>query len=211
MVDGEGRPAVAFRSRVREADTASGAVSVLLRIPAGDRVRATLPFFVDRAAVVEGAYRRLIEVTPLGSSVPLHRVERPLYVGRGSPWASLGFGMALLASLGGLVLLVRRGPRWLRALNTAELMTIALFGSLTFVVAAAARLLGYGIASVLGPFSPLVTGLIDDAFRTCLLAALVVLVPRVGVVAFASLVRPHPIRQHWGVHFTRDRHSPLAI
>jgi len=188
VVDAEGRPAVAFRSRVREADTVSGAVSVLVRIPPGERARATLPFFVDRTAVAEGAYQRLIEVTPLGSTVPLHRVERPLYVGRGSPWASLGFGMALLASLGGLVLLVRRGPRWLRALNTAELMTIALFGSLTFVVAAAARLLGYGIASVLGPFSPLVTGLIDDAFRTCLLAALVVLVPRVGVVAFASLV-----------------------
>jgi len=188
VVDAEGKPAVAFRSRVREADTASGAVTVLLRIPPNDRVRATLPFFVERAVVLEGGYRRLIEVTPLGSTVPLHRVDRPLYLGRGSPWASLGFGMALLASLGGLVLLVWRGPRWLRALNTAELMTIALFGSLTFVVAAAARLLGYGIASVLGPFSPLVTGLIDDAFRTCLLAALVVLVPRVGVGAFASLV-----------------------
>jgi hypothetical protein len=188
VVDAEGRPAAAFRSRVREADTASGAVTVLLRIPAGERARAALPFFVERAAVAEGAYLRLVEVTPLGSTVPLHRLERPLFLGRGSPWASLGFVLALLASLGGLVLLVRRGPRWLRALNTAELMTIALFGSLTFVVAAAARLLGYGVASVLGPFAPLLTGLVDDAFRTCLLAVLVMLVPRVGVVAFASLV-----------------------
>jgi len=184
--DSEGQPVSAFRSRVRGAPT--GAVSALLRVPAGQEATATLPVFVEEATVREGAYQDVVEITSLGASAPLQRVVRPLIVTRGSPWASGGFLAALLASLAGLVVLARRGRAWVEALDTSELMTIALFGSLTFVVAAAARLLGYGVATVLGPFAPLLTGIFDDAFRTCLLAALIALIPRPGVITLASVV-----------------------
>jgi len=187
-VEGDAGPVAAFRSRLRGAETVSGAVSALVRVPAHDEATAILPVFVEERTVEEGVYTRVIEVTPLGSAEPLHRIEAPLVVTQGSAWASGGFLAALGASLAGLVLLARRGPKWLAALDTPDLVTIALFGSLTFVVAAAARLVGYGVAAVLGPFAPLVTGLVDDAFRTCLLAALVALVPRPGVVTLASLV-----------------------
>ncbi len=50
------------------------------------------------------------------------------------------------------------------------------------------RLFGVSIATVLGPFSSLLTGLVDDAFRIALLATLVALVPRPGVGALAVLV-----------------------
>jgi hypothetical protein len=75
-----------------------------------------------------------------------------------------------------------------RSLSTADLVTIALFGALTFVVGAAFQLLGFGIAAILGPFAPLVSGVFDDTFRACLLGALVTAIPRPGVVAAATIV-----------------------
>ncbi len=188
VVGADGAPAPAFRSRVRGAPSPGGAVATLLRVPAGAEATAVLPVFVEASSAEVGRYTRVIEVTPLGSSEPVHRVEAPLVLRRGSAWASGGFVLSVVASLLGLLALAARGRAWLSGRDTAELMTIALFGSLTFVVAAASRLLGYGVATVLGPFAPLLTGLVDDAFRTCLLAALITLIPRPGVVTLASLV-----------------------
>lgn len=78
--------------------------------------------------------------------------------------------------------------RLLRGARTSDLTTVAVFGSLTFVVSMASQLLGMALAAALGPFSPLVTGLVDDAFRTALLATLVTLLPRPGVVALALVL-----------------------
>lgn len=181
----DGAPAEAFRARLREG--ASDAVVALLRVPAGETARAVLPVHVDRAAAVPGDHVRVVEVLPLGGDRPIHRVERPLRVSIGSGWASGGLVAALSASLGGYALLAVRGRRWLVERSTSDLVTIALFGSLTFVVGAAFQALGMGVAAFLGPFAPLLMGLPDDAFRACLLGTLVALVPRPGVVSIATV------------------------
>lgn len=183
-VERRGAPHPAFRARLR--DGVEDRVTALLRVPAGQSATAVLPVYVDAAALREGvSLERVIEVVPLGSDTPLHRIERPLFATVGSRWASAGFGAALLATASGYALLAVRGRRWLDR-RTSELVTIALLASLTFVVGAAFQVLGTGLATVLGPFAPLVTGLPDHAFRACLLGTLVTLVPRPGVLAIAT-------------------------
>ena len=195
ILDAHGQPEPAFRPRMRDGDDGSGAVAVLLKVPAGQRATAALPLYVDPALLTaddaaEAQWRRVIDVTPLGASVPLLIDEAPLYVSRGSVVASAGLVVALVAALLGSALLLRRGPVWLARAQTSELMTIALFGALGFLVSAAGRLLGTGVAAVLGPFSVLLTGLIDDVFRYALLATLLTLLPRPGTAALAALT-------HW--------------
>jgi hypothetical protein len=190
----DGEPARAFRARLIDESMSSGqdASSALLRVPAGGTATASLPIFVDdRLLDADTAARttwtRELSVLPIGASEPLHVLEAPLYVSRGGAVVSAGLGLAFLAAIAGGVLLVARGPRWLRTNRTGDLMTIALFSALTFLVAAVGRLLTMGLAMLLGPFASLLTGLADDAFRYALLATLVTLLPRPGTAALAVI------------------------
>ncbi len=186
-VHGRDGLAEAFRSQVRGADRDD--VISLVRVPASSRATATLPVFANGSLLQEnGQYKRLIEVMPLGSDRPLHTIEAPLYVSRGSPWASMGFTIAVLASLAGYLLLWLRGGQWMRDVRTSDLVTVSLFGSLTYVVSTTLQVLGMGVASFLGPFAPLLTGVADDAFRACLLGTLIALLPRPGIAALATII-----------------------
>ncbi|MCB9765486.1 MAG: hypothetical protein H6739_37275 [Alphaproteobacteria bacterium] len=194
VTDDAGAPAPAFRPQLREGDDGSGQLRVLLRVPPHDRATAALPLFVDEAlldahAAAEGRWVRHVEVTPLGATRAVATDRAPLFVSRGSTVASLGLLTALVAAALGSALLAVRLPVWLRTTPTSALTTIALFGALSFVVGAAGQLLTMGLATVLGPFAGLLTGLIDDALRYALLATLLTLLPRPGTAALATLVR----------------------
>lgn len=188
IVDEAGRPAPAFRPRLREADGALREVNALLRVPARGAATALLPVFVDRAQVEEGAYVRELELLPLGAAEPLRTVRTPLYVSRGSGAASAAFVAACAATVAGVLLVVTRLRAWLGAFATSELTTIALFGSLQFVVGVGSQLFAVITLAVLGPFSPLLTGFVDDAFRAALLCTLVTLLPKPGAAAISLLV-----------------------
>ena len=69
-----------------------------------------------------------------------------------------------------------------------HLVTIALFGTLSFVVNAAMQLVGMGVASVVGPFAFVLTGLFDDTIRAILLITLLMLRPKAGVCGMAILI-----------------------
>lgn len=178
-----GEPAAAFRPRLRDGDDGSGALSVLLRVPAATTATATLPLYVDDPTVTEGLWPTVVEVTPIGVRTPLHQVTPSIVVSRGSTLVSLGFPAVLLTALVGLVGLLRVGPRWLATARTQDLVTVALFAALQYLFGAAATVLGLGVAAALGPFSPLLTGLIDDAFSCALLATLITLRPRPGTAS----------------------------
>ncbi len=184
----DGAPDPAFRPRLRDADDGTGTVSVLLRVPAGAEARAALPVFVDPPKLGAGPWTRAVEVTPLGSSTPLLSWSGPLGVSRGSAMVSAGLGLTLLAAMAGVGWAGRRMPGWLRDARTSELTTIALFGALSFSVSALSQLVSMGVSALLGPFSAFLTGILDDALRTALWAALITLLPRPGVVTLALVV-----------------------
>jgi len=188
VVDDLGVVVSVFRPRLREADGSLEEVVTMLRIPGRARATAVLPLYVDRASARPGAWTRELQVVPLGGEQPLLVDRRPLYLSVGNPWASSAFGLTLLGAAGGLAFLARGLRRWLGELRTSDLMTIGLFGSMIFVLSAASQLLGTVLGTVLGPFAPLVYGLLDDVLRTALVATLVTSLPRPGVASLGVLV-----------------------
>jgi hypothetical protein len=188
LLDGE--PAAAFRPRVRRSAGGTGIVSGLLRVPPGEVATASLPLFVADEELPEGAssFVREITVTPLGGAEPLWRDAAPLHVRRGSTWVSLGFLLGLIGALGGVLLIAGRVGPWVRESRTADLTTIAVFATLAFLVSTAAAVLAGAAGAVLGPFQTFATSLVDDALRYALLATLVTLLPRPGVVTLSVLV-----------------------
>jgi len=190
ILDEQGEPAAPFRPRLRGQGDGQDTVSALLRVPAQGTATGALPLYVDDRlldahTVATRSWTRELAVLPMGASEPLWVDRQPLYVSRGAAAASLGFGLGLLAALAGTLMVALRGRRWLRDRPTSALMTIGLFSSLTFLVSAFGRVLTMGVATLLGPFATLLTGLIDDAFRYTLLATLVTLLPRPGTLTLA--------------------------
>lgn len=184
----DGQPDAAFRPRVRAADDGTGNTSVLLRVPAGTSAAATIPLFVEESALGSGPWTRVIEVLPLGLDTPLITRADPLFVSRSSSWLAAGLALTLTASAGGVALVLLRARRWLREFDTAALVTIALFGALTFVAGTVGQLLGLGAAAAAGPFATMVTGLVDDALQATLIGTLITILPRPGTATLTVLV-----------------------
>ncbi len=183
----DGQPDRAFRPRVRSADDGTGNTSVLLRVPPGG-ASATLPLYVEEGGLGAGPWTRVIEVMPVGARTPLVRDEAPLFVSRSSSWVAAGLVVTLSASIAGIVMVLGRARRWLREMDTAALVTVALFASLSFVVGTVGQLFGLGAAAAAGPFAILVTGIVDDALQATLIGALVTVLPRPGAATLSVLV-----------------------
>jgi hypothetical protein len=188
--DASGAPAPAFFPHQRGQDGGTGTVAALLRIPAKGEATAVLPLFVDGALVPEGSstFRLAVGVTPLGAKEPLLRQDLPLQVRRGSSWVSLGFALGLLAGALGLVVAAVRLPRRLASLRTVEIVTVAVFATLSFVVAGASTVLAGVLSALLGPFTLFVTALVEDVLRYALLATLLLLLPRRGIATLHLVV-----------------------
>ncbi len=181
-------PDRAFRPRLRDSDDGTGNISVLLRLPPGRTVSASLPLFVDDDAIGDGPWTRVVEVLPLGLGQALRVDEAPLYVTRTSSVLAAGLVATLAVAAAGALWVATGLRRWLRELDTASLVTIALFSALSFVAGAVGQLVGLGLAAAVGPFATMVTGLLDDALQATLLGTLVYLLPRPGVATLSVLV-----------------------
>jgi hypothetical protein len=195
-VSGEsGEISMIFRPRLRDTEhNSTGDLNLLLRVPARSTATAIYPLFLDATALpvdqrVLPTWERNIEVAAIGSDQILLERSEPLYVSRGNTSASAGILVSLGAAILGLLLLARRGPRWLNTTNTSNLMTISMFGALCFLASSGGQLIGMGVAAVLGPFSSLLTGIIDDAFRAAFMVTLITLVPKPGTAAMAVTVQ----------------------
>ncbi len=191
-VESDQLPDPSFTPTMRDVDDGTGWVSAQIRIPPGEETAVVLPLFVDEESLKEEnrdrSERHLnVEVSSIGSSGTLAKTSTPLHIQRGSSIAAGGMLLGVAASIGGVTLMSLGLRSWM-SLPTTTLVTIALFSTLSFVVNAATQLLGMGISSVLGPFAFLVTGLVDDTIRCCLLATLLFLRPRPGVCAMAIIV-----------------------
>ena len=192
VLGADGEPAAPFRPDNRGGESPNGAVTALLRVPAGGEAVAVLPVYVDEELLRQGrgqTYTRRVEVSALGQSTPLVVIEAPLHVSYGSAAASLGLLVGLVSAGLGLRQLRREGPAWLGEPPTSTLLTISLFAAVAFLFNAASLLIGVGVATVLGPFSPLLTGLIDGAARAAMLATLLTLHPRPGVAGLYLLTQ----------------------
>lgn len=183
VLDATGAPDPRFRPRMRSADDGTGLVSVLLRVPPGETARAVLPLFLDEPALPQqGQWTREITVTPFGATEASARWTGPLTVSQGDDRLLIGGPLSIGAALMGVAALAGPGRRWLSRAPTPDLVVVALFSGLLFVVGTAAQLLGAALGAALGPFSVFFTGLVDDAVSYALLSTLLRLLPRPGVM-----------------------------
>lgn len=175
-------PDPAFRPRIRTADDGTGQVSVLVRVPPRGTATAALPVFVAPRAP-PGPRTLEVTVSALGDPGTLALVERTVLLRQGDARAG---SVALLGALVGALALVAGAalaPGWLRRSPTADLTWAAAFSAIGFGLGLLAQLVGIALAAGLGPFAILVSALLDDTLRVALLATLVTLRPRPGLVA----------------------------
>ncbi|MBL9123014.1 MAG: hypothetical protein JNG90_05240 [Planctomycetaceae bacterium] len=183
---GRDEPLLDFAPPRWKAPKESATSEQLLRIAPGETVVAVLPVYV-RPETPSGDYVRHVSVRMLGSDEPLATVSAPLMVVRGNPIASL----VVLASLASVALAWCLAPwlwtRILRDLTVENLTTIALMSGAHFLIAYASRLAADVIAALTGPFAVFLAGIGNEGLTSALVAALIVLVPRVGVLTLSSL------------------------
>jgi len=99
-------------------------------------------------------------------------------------------GAAIVSSLAGLLLFLGRQRKVFGTFRVSELVLIALFASVTFVlVIFPGSVLGPLFSAVAGPFGFLIQGIFFEILRILVLVTLLVLVPRVGTVTLVSVVR----------------------
>lgn len=97
---------------------------------------------------------------------------------------------AVVLSITGLALFLAKHRRIFGAFRVSDLVLIALFATMTFVlVVFPGSILGPVFNAVAGPFGFLLQGIFFDVLRVLVLVTLLVLVPLPGTVTLVSVVR----------------------
>lgn len=168
----------------------SGVVTVTAEVAPQQQGEVVLPVFTRPAELLPGRYHSIIEVRILGTDTVVRRLEHPFQVRRVDLRALLVTLAAVLLSLGGLALFLLRQRRIFGAFRISELVLIALFATMTFVlVILPGSILQPVFSAVAGPFGFLIQGIFFEVLRFLMMVTLLVLVPRVGTVTLVSLVR----------------------
>ncbi len=147
-----------------------------------------LPVYIDERLLAGGQYILRVEAREGGR--PVAAADREVTViARDGKAAALTLAAALMV-LCGLVVAARWRRSLFAGLKTRWLITITLFGAVCFAaVNVPTTLLGEVLHVLLGPLAFLATGMFHGVVLYMLVAALVVLIPRPGVVALLLAVR----------------------
>ena len=142
----------------------------------GETVMAIpLPLYFHPQAAEAGTYQREIEVKVLGSNATILREQRPLYLIVPNRHALFVSGVAIVISSIGLAILLGFHQRFFARFTTKQLIVIALFGTTIFVAVVVPSTLFLNlIRALLGPFSGMLSGLINETLYYALLTALLI-------------------------------------
>ena len=136
---------------------------------------------------IPGEYKRDIAVKVWGSDATILREQRPLHLIVPNQQALLVSLLAIISSSIGFALVLRLHKRLFAGFTTKQLIVIALFSTTVFVAVIVPSTLFLNlIRAVLGPFSVLLTGLINETLYYALLTALLIYIngdPRNAEVA----------------------------
>ena len=156
----------------------------------------SLPIFFDPLSQLHrdftgaGQYERAIEVKVWGSDATVLRATRPLLIVTPNFHALLVTSLVIVITSLGVGLLLCFHPQLFSHFSTKQLILISLFGTTIFIaINVPSTLLTNLISALLGPISSLVTGLINEMLYYALLTALLILIPKFGVITLVSAVR----------------------
>ncbi len=141
----------------------------------GEVTSISLPIYFQSHSAETGRYERDISVKVWGSDRTVLNEKRPLHIVVPNRHALYVSGLAVIASCVGLVVLLRFHRQFFVRFTTKQLIVIALFGTTIFVTVVVPSTLFLNlIRAVLGPFSVLLTGLVNETLYYALLTALLI-------------------------------------
>ena len=144
-------------------------------LPSGEITSIPLPIYFHPQFAVAGKYEREISVKIWGSDTTVLSAKRLLHIVVPNRHALFVSGLAFLASCTGLIVLLRYHRQFFVRFTTKQLIVIALFGTTVFVAVMVPSTLFLNLISViLGPFSVLITGLMNETLYYALLTALLI-------------------------------------
>ncbi|HID28035.1 MAG TPA: hypothetical protein EYP22_09535, partial [Methanosarcinales archaeon] len=162
-------------------------------IPSSDSIVIALPIYAEEGEVLSGKYIVRIEAKIFGSNQDIYREDIIIKVVSRNYFSFLITLIAIATALFLLLFLFFSFNLVLESFKTSQLILIALFGTATFVSVNIPGTILFDLVPVLlGPFSPfsfIITGIFYEIILYMLIMALVMLVPRVGVVTLANVVR----------------------
>ena len=136
------------------------------------------PMYIEQGKpeqAIPGEYARDITVKVWGSNATILREKRPLHLIVPNQQALLISLLAIICSSIGFAVVLRFHERIFARFTTKQIIVIALFGTTIFVgVMVPSTLFLNLIRAVLGPFSVLLTGLINETLYYALLTALLI-------------------------------------
>lgn len=152
-------------------------------LPAGVVTEIPLPIYFhpvymrqgELEQAIPGAYMRDVAVKVWGSDATILREQRPLHLVVPNRQALLISLLAIISSSIGFAIVGRFHERIFSGFTTKQLIVIALFGTTVFVAVMVPSTLFLNlISALLGPFSVLVSGLINETLYYALLTALLI-------------------------------------
>ncbi len=144
-------------------------------IPAGELTSIPLPIYFHPQFAVAGEYEREISVKIWGSDTTVYNAKKSLHIVVPNRHALFVSGLAIFASCAGLIVLLRYHRQFFLRFSTKQLIVIALFGTTIFVAVVVPSTIFLNLISmILGPFSVLITGLINETLYYALLTALLI-------------------------------------
>lgn len=152
-----------------------------------------MPLFADVYSVKPGVYKGMLKVSLFGSEAEIAVREFDLHVEKESQLQIAVGSVAVFLSLLSIFLMAAKQKKWIKRLKTSEIILIALFTAVKFsIVDIPWFVFGDVVRAVLGPLGPFMsifTGVFWDILNAMFLVALIVLVPKPGVVIISSVVR----------------------
>ncbi len=142
-------------------------------LPGGELTSISLPIYFHPQSAKAGKYEREIAVKIWGSDRTVLSEKRLLHIIVPNRHALFVSGLAVIASCLGLIALLRFHRQFFARFTTKQLIVIALFGTTIFVAIVVPSTLFLNlIRAILGPFSVLLTGLVNETLYYALLIAL---------------------------------------
>lgn len=162
-------------------------------IAGGDTRDFKMPVYADIYSVKPGNYSGVLKVSLFGANADIITREFSFTVQKESQVKIISCALAVLLSLISVLLLAFNHKRWVRGLKTGEIILIALFAAVKFSIVDIPWFVFGDITRAvfgpLGPFMHIFTGIFWDIINAMFVVALVLLVPKPGVVIISSLVR----------------------
>lgn len=139
----------------------------------GELTPIALPIYFQSQSAKAGEYERDIVVKIWGSDTTILHEKRSLHIIVPNRHALFVSGLAIISSCIGLLVLLRFHRRFIIRFSTKQLIVIAIFGATIFVtVVVPSTLFLNFITAILGPFSVILTGLVNETVYYAILTAL---------------------------------------